>query len=99
MPDQSIPDLAELIATSRCVLAAHANKLVRPTEEPHAVTLAKGVITLFGECAPCGQISPEVYPGEVIITREMVGIYNPTDALAVAATIIRSAREAQGAKV
>lgn len=69
------------------------------THEPDGKLLARYLLEIFGEAQPCGQISPEVYPGEVIITREMVGIYSPAEALAIAADIVRGAEEAQGAKV
>lgn len=59
-------------------------------------TLAVWVREMFGEAQPCGQISPEVYPGEVIITREMVGVYEPREAIAIAVDIIRSAEQAKG---
>lgn len=61
-------------------------------------TLARAIVELFGEAQPCGQIEPEVYPGEVIITREMVGRYTPREALAAAVAIIRGAIQAQEQK-
>lgn len=60
--------------------------------------LAVWVRETFGEARPCGAISPEVYSGSVIITREMVGEYTTSEALAIAADVIRSVEQAQGAR-
>lgn len=53
------------------------------------------IIDMFGEAQPCGQPEPEVHPGQLIITRDMVGTYTPEEAIAVAAMIIRGAEEAR----
>ena len=69
--------------------------LAEAKRRPGTDVLAVWVRETFGLLPGCGQISPEVYPGEVIITREMVGIYQPDEAIAIAVAVIRGAEQAK----
>lgn len=56
---------------------------------------AQAVLELLDVSIPCGFPTPEVHPGEVYITREMPGRYEPDEAAAVAIALLRGAEKAR----
>ena len=54
---------------------------------------ARDLLAPYG--LPAGWPAPEVYPGEVYITREMIGRLEPDQAIAYAAALLRGALEAR----
>lgn len=65
---------------------------------PGADALAVFVREVLGIAPSCGMIKPEVYPSEVIIPRDMVGNYEPDDAIALGVLIVAAGLEAKGQK-
>lgn len=75
---------------------AIARMLVQYENSPELEKMcARWVVETFGEDMPCGMPEPEVYPGAVIITRDMVGQWEPDDAIALAKLIIVGAERAR----
>lgn len=73
--------------------AALADRLTASTER----VMAQWLVDNLGRSAKLDADRPEVYPGEVIVTRELVGRYTPDEAMLVAKAIILAAEQAKGA--
>jgi hypothetical protein len=72
------------------LLAAAKVELAR---DDGAKLLAQGVIDLLAEDQLCGMPEPEAYPGEVYITREMTGRWDPTQAQSLGVALLRAAEK------
>lgn len=70
------------------VLALAHMVALDPTAPPLERKVAAYLVSLFGGPAIPGLPEPEVYCSEVILTREMVGIWRPHEAIALARSLI-----------
>lgn len=86
--------LDDVLHLAGCV--ANATEPSDPFRAGEARVLAKWIIKNLGHDQSLDTETPEVYPGEIIITREMVGCYSPDKAMQAARGIIIAAEKARG---